>query len=134
MVAGVFCLTSCRTVPEYHSGNVAIFISLHDQQAQLYKGKHVVASSRISTGREGHNTPVGHFKVIQKDADHRSSVYGYYADASGHLVKENIDVRKDSKPLNAHFVGASMPFFMEFRPGYGLHKGYLPGNGVESAC
>ena len=134
MVAGVFCLASCRTSPDYHSGKAAIVISLHDQQAQLYKGKYVVASSKISTGREGHNTPVGHFNVIQKDADHRSSVYGYYADEAGHPVKDNIDVRKDPAPLNAHFVGASMPFFMEFSPGYGLHKGYLPGFPASHGC
>jgi lipoprotein-anchoring transpeptidase ErfK/SrfK len=42
-------------------------------------------------------------------------------------VKANVDSRKDSKPAHSHFVGASMPFLVEFSPGYGLHQGYLPG-------
>ena len=142
LLAGVFFLTGCGTVsdlvttnlPEYGKGKPSIVICLHDQKAYLCKEKQVVATSRISTGREGHDTPVGHFNVILKDQDHHSNVYGYYADDSGRPVKENIDIRRDQKPPNTHFVGASMPFFMEFRPGYGLHQGYLPGFPASHGC
>ena len=121
-------------IPERHTGRASIVVDLGQQEAYLYRGKHRTASSRISSGREGHRTPVGHFSVIRKDIDHRSSLYGNYVDDSGRVVKANVDSRKDSKPPHSHFVGAPMPFFVEFSPGYGLHQGYLPGVPASHGC
>jgi len=121
-------------VPERHTGRASIVVDLGEQQAYLYRGKHQTAASRISSGREGHRTPIGRFSVIRKDIDHRSSLYGSYVDDSGRIVKANVDVRKDSKPSHSRFVGASMPFFVEFSPGYGLHQGYLPGVPASHGC
>ena len=121
-------------VPERHSGRASIVVDLSEQQAYLYRGKHRTAASRISSGREGHRTPVGRFQVIRKDVDHRSSLYGNYVDDSGRVVKANVDSRKDSKPAHSHFLGAAMPFFVEFSPGYGLHQGYLPGVPASHGC
>jgi lipoprotein-anchoring transpeptidase ErfK/SrfK len=109
-------------------------VKLHEQQAYLYRGRHLAAASRISSGREGHRTPVGSFSVIRKDEDHRSSIYGAYVDESGRIVRPNVDVRKNPKPPHSKFVGASMPFFVEFSPGYGLHQGYLPGVPASHGC
>src|SRR6478609_8250396 len=121
-------------VPERHTGRASIVVDLSAQQAYLYRGKNQVASSRISSGREGHRTPIGRFSVIRKDIDHRSSLYGSYVNGSGKVVKGNVDTRKDSKPRHSHFVGAPMPFFVEFSPGYGLHQGYLPGVPASHGC
>src|SRR3954467_395533 len=121
-------------IPEHHSGKASIVVDLGQQEAYLYRGKHRTASSRISSGREGHRTPTGRFAVIRKDIDHRSSLYGNYVDNSGRVVKGNVDSRKDSKPRGSHFVGAPMPFFVEFSPGYGLHQGYLPGMPASHGC
>ena len=138
----LFSLTGCGTISDFvasklasHSqGKAAIVIELKAQEAYLYKGTTRISTSKISTGREGHNTPVGQFSVLEKDIDHHSSVYGYYADASGHPVKEGVDIRKTPQPAGTHFVGASMPFFLEFSPGYGLHQGYLPGYPASHGC
>ena len=78
--------------------------------------------------------PTGRFRVIRKDEDHRSSLYGAYVNASGTIVKANVDTRRDRKPPHSHFVGASMPYFLEFSPGYGLHQGYLPGEPASHGC
>src|SRR4051794_13764166 len=145
LVAAATALSSCGTyntvsdlvtshVPERHSGRASIVVDLSEQQVYLYRGKHRTASSRISSGREGHRTPVGSFAVIRKDIDHRSSLYGNYVNDSGRVVKANVDSRKDSKPPHSHFVGAAMPFFVEFSPGYGLHQGYLPGVPASHGC
>lgn len=138
-------LTSCGTyntvsdlvtshVPERHTGRASIVVDVGQQEAYLYRGKHRTAASRISSGREGHRTPIGRFTVIRKDIDHRSSLYGDYVDDSGRVVKANVDSRKESKPPHSHFVGAPMPFFVEFSPGYGLHQGYLPGVPASHGC
>ena len=135
-------LSGCSTVtdmvesnlPESHSGRPSIVVSLRAQEAYLYRGGHRTASSRISSGREGYRTPTGRFQVVRKDEDHRSSVYGDYVDSSGRIVKANFDSRRDSKPPHSHFVGAPMPYFLEFSPGYGLHQGYLPGEPASHGC
>jgi len=142
LAAALLCLCGCDTVtdmvttniPDYHSGRASILINMHAQQAYLYKGREVVAASRISTGREGYHTPCGRFRVILKDQDHRSSVYGYYADGDGNCIEDNIDIRTNKRPPSAHFIGASMPYFLEFAPGYGLHAGYLPGFPASHGC
>ena len=135
-------LNSCSTVtdmvtsnlPESHSGRPSIVVRLRGQEAYLYRGGYRIASSRISSGREGYRTPIGHFQVVRKDEDHRSSLYGDYADNSGHVVKANVDSRRDRKPPHSHFVGTPMPYFVEFSPGYGLHQGYLPGVPASHGC
>jgi len=135
-------LTGCGTVtdmvtshvPERHSGRASIVVDLGEQEAYLYRGKHKTASSRISSGREGYRTPTGRFQVIRKDEDHRSSLYGDYVADSGKVVKANVDSRKHRRPPHSHFVGASMPFYVEFSPSYGLHQGYLPGVPASHGC
>ena len=140
--AGLSLLSGCSTVtdmvvanvPDWNSGRTKIVVNLRTQTADLYKGKSKIAESRISTGREGHNTPVGTFKVIRKDEDHRSSLYGQYMDDLGQTVIANVDVRKTAKPPGTHLEGASMPFFLEFSPSYGTHAGYLPGYPASHGC
>jgi lipoprotein-anchoring transpeptidase ErfK/SrfK len=135
-------LSSCSTVgdlvtshiPQRHSGRASVVVNLHEQRAYLLHGGRATTSSRISSGREGHRTPIGRFRVIRKDQDHRSSLYGDYVDNSGRVVRANVDVRKGGKPRHTHFVGAAMPFFVEFSPSYGLHAGYLPGVPASHGC
>ena len=142
LAATLEVLSGCGTVsdlvtsnlPERHSGRPSIVVSLRAQEAYLYRGKNRTASSRISSGREGYSTPIGRFRVIRKDEDHRSSLYGHYVDTSGRVVKANVDSRRDRKPPRSHFVGTSMPYFLEFSPGYGLHQGYLPGVPASHGC
>jgi lipoprotein-anchoring transpeptidase ErfK/SrfK len=141
-LVALLALSSCSTVsdlvvthiPERHSGRARVVVDISDQQAYLFRGQHRTAVSRISSGREGHSTPTGRFSVIRKDEDHRSSLYGDYVDRDGRVVKANVDVRKHSRPRGAHFVGAPMPFYVEFSPSYGLHAGYLPGVPASHGC
>jgi lipoprotein-anchoring transpeptidase ErfK/SrfK len=140
--ATLVILSGCSTVsdmvtsnlPESHSGRPSIVVNLQAQEAYLYRAGHRTASSRISSGREGYRTPIGRFHVLRKDEDHRSSVYGDYVDATGHVIKANVDSRRDPKPPHSHFLGAPMPYFLEFSPGYGLHQGYLPGEPASHGC
>ncbi|HEV3065568.1 MAG TPA: L,D-transpeptidase family protein [Chthoniobacterales bacterium] len=115
------------------TGKVAILIDLVDQHAYLYSKGEVVLTAPVSTGREGYDTPAGRFSVIEKDIDHRSSIYGAYV-RDGTIVKENVDVRKDSRPPGSTFIGASMPYFLRIVGGVGLHAGYLPGYPASHGC
>jgi lipoprotein-anchoring transpeptidase ErfK/SrfK len=116
------------------AGKVAILIDLSDQHAYLYDRGSVVLTAPISTGREGHDTPPGRFHIIQKDIDHRSSVYGAYCRPDRVIVKENVDVRTDPKPAGTIFIGAPMPYFLRIVGGVGMHAGYLPGYPASHGC
>jgi lipoprotein-anchoring transpeptidase ErfK/SrfK len=115
------------------AGKVAIVVDLVDQHAYLSKGGQVVLTAPVSTGREGYDTPAGSYQVIQKDIDHRSSIYGAYV-RDGSIVQENVDIRKTSRPPDTTFVGASMPYFLRIIGGVGLHAGYLPGYPASHGC
>ncbi len=115
-------------------GKPSIKISLGEQRAYFYKSGVLVGVSQLSTGREGLNTPYGHFSIIQKDINHVSSLFGDYVDSAGNVVVPNVDVTKDPKPPGAHFRGTPMPYFMRIVSGTGMHAGYLPGYPASHGC
>ncbi|MEY2487150.1 MAG: hypothetical protein QOG67_4012 [Verrucomicrobiota bacterium] len=115
-------------------GKPSVKISLSEQRAYFYKSGLLVGVSQLSTGREGLNTPIGHFSISQKDVSHVSSKYGDYVDSAGNVVMPNVDVEKDKKPPGSHFKGAPMPYFMRIVGGVGMHAGYLPGYPASHGC
>ncbi len=119
---------------DYAQGPSRIHISLGEQRAFFYKGGDLVGVSVISTGREGFNTPSGHFKISQKDKDHVSSRFGDYVDASGAPIQKDIDRDKDPMPKGARYDGARMPYFMRIAGGVGMHEGFLPGYPASHGC
>src|SRR5213592_1225744 len=61
--------------------NVHVVVSIPKQRAYLMIGEEIVADSPISSGKPGHSTSSGHFSVLEKDPDHRSSIYGDFVDS-----------------------------------------------------
>jgi lipoprotein-anchoring transpeptidase ErfK/SrfK len=115
-------------------GAPSIRINLGEQRAYFYKGGELVGVSVVSTGREGFGTTSGSFHIIQKDKDHVSSRFGDYVDASGGIIKKEIDREKDPMPRGARYDGARMPFFMRIVGGTGMHEGFLPGYPASHGC
>ncbi len=115
-------------------GKPSVKISISEQRAYFYKGGELVGVSQLSTGREGLGTPTGTYKIIQKDKDHASNLYGDYVDANDNVVVPNVDVNKDAKPPGTRFKGAPMPYFMRIVGGVGMHAGYLPGYPASHGC
>ncbi len=116
------------------SGAPSITIRLSEQKAYFYRAGVLVGVSAISTGREGHDTRPGVFRISQLDRDHASNLYGEYADARGVTVVRNVTTAEGGRPAGAHFVGAPMPFFMRFDGGTGMHAGFLPGYPASHGC
>lgn len=114
-------------------GKPSVKISLGEQRAYFYKSGTLVGISQLSTGREGKNTPLGHFSVVKKDKGHVSSMYGDFVDSNDQVVKPNVAV-SDPKPPGTHFKGAPMPYYMQIAPGFGMHAGYLPGYPASHGC
>lgn len=116
------------------SGPAKIVINISQQKLFYYKGGKLVGISAVSTGREGHDSPVGNFKVQKKEKEHASNLYGDFVDASGNVVVKNVTYKVDVPPPGTHFQGSSMPWFMQFAPGVGMHTGFLPGVPDSHGC
>lgn len=116
------------------SGAPSITIDLTQQKALFYKGGQLVGETPISSGNAQNPTPRGHFKVIQRNKNHRSNLYGDYVNDAGYPVVENIDVTTDPRPPGTKFQGAPMPHFLRIHGGVGLHAGYLPGFPDSHGC
>jgi lipoprotein-anchoring transpeptidase ErfK/SrfK len=111
----------------------SVEIDLQEQRAYLLENGRPVLASPISSGRYGHLTQTGSFKVIEKERNHYSSIYGKIVDASGRTVVADADV--DMKvPSGCRFVPAPMPYFMRFHGSDGMHAGYLPGYPASHGC
>jgi len=115
-------------------GAPSIVIDLTKQTASFYKGDKLVGVSAISSGREGYDTPVGKYKILQKNQNHVSNLYGDFVDASGNVVQKNVS-SKDPCPPGAKFQGSPMPYFMRVsNAGVGMHQGFLPGVPDSHGC
>ena len=115
-------------------GKPRIEIDLDQQRAYFYKGDRIVGVSVVSTGREGYETRRGEFRIMEKDPEHISSLYGAYVDQNGQVLMENVAVNSDPRPRGAIFRGAAMPYFLRIHGGIGMHAGYLPGYPASHGC
>jgi hypothetical protein len=86
---------------------VRILVSIPQQKAWVFAGAALVATSPVSTGKPGHETPTGIFHILQKAVHHRSNQYS----------------------------NAPMPFMQRLTPsGVALHAGHLPGYPASHGC
>jgi len=112
-----------------------IRINLGQQRVYVYQGDRLAAESPVSTGKPGYDTPVGHFTILNKDIDHKSTKYGVFLDpASGSVVNGNASV--DQKPPeHSVYDAADMPYYLRLTDdGVGMHAGFLPGYAESHGC
>lgn len=115
--------------------NSHVRISLSKQRVYLMTGDQIYIDSPISSGKAGHSTPQGTFRVMEKDADHRSSVYGNFVDRSGRVVRSGVSTKIDSAPSGTRYQGAPMKWFCRLTgTGVGMHIGILPGYPASHGC
>ena len=88
-------------------GPIVVVVSLSEQRAYVYRNAVQIGVTTISTGRAKYDTPTGVFVVLQKDKDHRSSIYN----------------------------SAPMPYTQRLTwGGVALHAGGLPGYPSSHGC
>jgi lipoprotein-anchoring transpeptidase ErfK/SrfK len=115
--------------------NTHIVVSIPKQRAYLMVGEEIVADAPVSSGKRGHETPQGHFNVMEKDPNHHSSLYGDFVDRSGRVVRAGVSAHIDSAPSGTHFAGAAMKWFLRLTgEGVGMHIGILPGYPASHGC
>jgi len=112
-----------------------IVVSIPKQRAYFMIGEEIVADAPVSSGKRGHETPRGHFTVMEKDPNHHSSLYGDFVDGSGRVVRAGVSAHIDSAPSGTHFAGAAMKWFLRLTgEGVGMHIGILPGYPASHGC
>jgi hypothetical protein len=111
----------------------SVQLDLTEQKVYLLYRDRAVMESQACSGRPGHLTPTGIFRITNKDLNHVSSIYGRIVDRSGRAVVLDADVDMPT-PAGTRFVNAPMRYFMEFAPGIGFHAGYLPGYPASHGC
>lgn len=126
---------SPRLIDKVNQDNSHVRVSLSKQRAYLMLGDEIVIDTPISSGKRSRPTPKGDFYVLEKDKDHRSSIYGDFVDSSGRVVRKGISSKIDSAPSGTHYVGAPMTWFMRLTgDGVGMHVGFLPGYAASHGC
>ncbi|MEI8283705.1 MAG: L,D-transpeptidase family protein [bacterium] len=120
--------------------NIAVVVTLSSQRAQLKVGDETAIDAPVSTGQRAGWTPKGSFVIVQKEINHRSTVYGNFVSTEGHTVRSGVNSRKDIPPSGAAFVGAPMKWFMRLGSHLqdyttvGMHAGKLPGYPASHGC
>jgi hypothetical protein len=89
------------------SGPLVMVVSITEQRGYVYRNGVLIGATSVSTGRPGHATPTGVFTVLQKQQEHRSTIYD----------------------------GAPMPYMQRLTwGGVALHAGGLPGYPESHGC
>jgi lipoprotein-anchoring transpeptidase ErfK/SrfK len=117
--------------------NSTVIISLSKQRAYLKAqgSEEIYIDTPVSTGKRSGMTPTGKFTVLQKNADHRSSIYGDFVDRRGRVVRSGISLKVDSAPSGTRYLGAPMKWFCRLTwSGVGMHVGILPGYPASHGC
>ncbi|HEV2865506.1 MAG TPA: L,D-transpeptidase family protein, partial [Allosphingosinicella sp.] len=93
--------------PAQTGGGVRVLVSLPQQRLWVFRGRELIATSAVSTGKRGHETPAGTFPILQKRVVHHSSLY-------------------DNAP---------MPYMQRLtNGGVALHGGRVPGYRASHGC
>ncbi|HSC19836.1 MAG TPA: L,D-transpeptidase family protein [Rhizomicrobium sp.] len=86
---------------------MSMIVNLHTQRAYIYRDGEMIATTPVSSGKRGHRTPTGTFRVLAKQKFHRSKKY-------------------DNAP---------MPFMQRLTwSGIALHAGHVPGYPASHGC
>lgn len=115
------------------SGSVSIRISLTDQIAEFKRGGRDIGWCYVATGKEGHGTSPGSYKITEKIVDNYSNRYGWFEDEFGNVT--HADARyNDRVPPGEVYVPAPMPYWMRLTNyGIGMHGGLIPQPGKPAS-
>ena len=89
------------------AGPILVYVDLERQRATVYRNGVRIGVTTVSSGKDGYETPMGVFTILEKDEDHRSRTY-------------------DNAP---------MPYSLRLSwKGVALHAGNLPGFPASHGC
>lgn len=108
------------------TGHKKLVVYLDSQIGELYVNGQKGLTFPVSTGIPGHSTPAGNFRIIAKELNNTSSIYGSIYNSRGEVVVAAADTRKDRVPPGGYYLGAKMPYTMKFTDLCAFHEGIVP--------
>ena len=114
-------------------GEVRIRIDLTEQRAFYTRGGRDIGWSYVATGKEGHGTPSGSYRITEKIVDKYSGSYGWIEDEWGNVTNGDATPRT-RVPAGERYVPAPMPYWMRITGyGIGMHAGVIPKPGETAS-
>lgn len=99
---------------------VEVKVSLSRQRVYVMEGDKPLLVMPVSVGMESTPTPMGKFRVTKKDSRKRSPDLGFVS--SGGQTKKSTLAKR---PAGWSFKGMPLPYWVEFKPGFGFHTGWI---------
>lgn len=99
---------------------VRVKVSTSRQRVYVMEGDKPLLVMPVSVGMPSTPTPLGSFRVTRKNAKERSPDLGYAT--SGDKSKR---CTRAKKPTGWSFQGGPLPYWVEFKPNYGFHTGWI---------
>ncbi|MES2995185.1 MAG: L,D-transpeptidase family protein [Verrucomicrobiota bacterium] len=130
-------LPARQVLHEWHDdggpGKVTVRISLKDQIAEFKRGGRDIGWCYVATGKEGHGTAAGSYRITEKIVDKHSNRYGWIEDEFGNVV--NGDAKPSTRRKKGEvYVPAPMPYWMRLTSyGIGMHGGIIPEPGKTAS-
>jgi lipoprotein-anchoring transpeptidase ErfK/SrfK len=132
-IASTGFLTSCESTSTVSTGgpyrvtakrpnnpaNVKVKVSLARQNVYVMEGDRVLMAVATTVGTPEKPTPKGNFKIYRKEENKRSNTYGF------RVQGDRVIPAKSSDPIKGRYVGYPMGYWVEFKPAYGFHQGYV---------
>lgn len=126
-----FLQVSCATKPVAEATNMAtrfgtvsnpanvnVKVSLNNKAVYIFEGAEPRFVAAVTIGKPGDETPTGSFKAFNKLPRKRSNTYGFFVKG-----EEVIPGERSRMPSGYRYVGYPMPWWVEFKSGYGFHAG-----------
>jgi lipoprotein-anchoring transpeptidase ErfK/SrfK len=114
-------------------GEVKININLSAQKAYFTRGSREIGWSYVATGKEGHGTPAGSYRITEKIVDKYSNRYGWIEDEFGNVTNGDATPGTKRGP-GEKYVPAPMPYWMRLTSyGIGMHGGIIPKPGEPAS-
>jgi lipoprotein-anchoring transpeptidase ErfK/SrfK len=117
-------------------GTVKIRINLSEQRATYTRGGRDIGWSYVATGKEGHGTPSGTYRITEKIVDKHSNRYGWIENEWGEITNGDATPGSKKEP-GERYVPAPMPYWMRLTSyGIGMHAGVIPqpGEAASHGC
>lgn len=132
-IASTGFLTSCETTRTASTGGpyrvtakrpndpskVRVKVSLARQNIYVMEGERVLMAVATTVGTRENPTPKGTFRVYKKIENKRSNTYGF------RVQGDRIIPAKSSANIPGRYVGYPMAYWVEFKPAYGFHQGFV---------
>ncbi|MFC5049628.1 L,D-transpeptidase [Rubritalea spongiae] len=145
-VASAFAFSSCATTGSGDLGaydkydlpatkptnpsNVRVKVSTNAQMCYVMEGNKPLLVMPVSVGTSSTPTPKGNYTIYSKQEYRRAATHGYFDLGGGRYSGGYLR----NKPAGSKFIGTPMPYWSEFKSGYGFHTGWMKDRPCTHGC